>query len=190
MNLDPTTVFGLFTYGGPSGSNEIDIEAALWGQTDPNATNLAYTIYPADVKDASKNISSEIRVPSTAQGTYSTHRFEWSKERVSLKSFYGHTDDPNNSNVIYSWTTPDTFTPLMPVAPAPIIMNLWSFEKQPPANQQPVEFIIHEFKYTPAQSKRKRVQYYKRKTNQRHSKLQQYRQSKRKFLDQLSFVSK
>jgi hypothetical protein len=124
MNLDPATVFGLFTYGGPSGSNEIDIEAALWGQTDPNATNLTYTIYPADVKDAAKNISSGIRVPSTAQGTYSTHHFEWSKERVSRKSFYGHTDDPNDPNVIYSWTTPDTFTPLMSVSPAPIIINL------------------------------------------------------------------
>jgi hypothetical protein len=76
----------------------------------------------------------------------------------------------------------------MPVIPAPIFMNLWSFEKKPCANGKTVEFIIHEFKYTPAQGKRKRMQTSKRNNqrqqtensfvNKRYSTLQQHYQFK------------
>jgi hypothetical protein len=58
-SLHLATVFGLFISRGQSGSHGIDIEAALWGRKEPNVHNLAYTVYPSDIKDAQKNVLKE-----------------------------------------------------------------------------------------------------------------------------------
>lgn len=42
---------------------------------------------------------------------------------------------------------------LIPTAPMPIYMNLWRTEA--PSNDQPVEIIISDFRFTPAKASRR-----------------------------------
>jgi hypothetical protein len=77
--LDPNVVLGLFSYQGPPGTNEIDIEMARWG--DPNNPNLHYTIWPSFADSACQ--SDMYACPRgesfnfTLSGTYTTHRYIW-----------------------------------------------------------------------------------------------------------------
>lgn len=50
--FDPNVVLGLFTYGGcgKDSIDEIDIEMAIWGEIDPAASNLFFTIWPRQQK--------------------------------------------------------------------------------------------------------------------------------------------
>ncbi|CAF2521384.1 unnamed protein product [Rotaria sp. Silwood2] len=143
--FDPNVVLGLFTYGGVDRTNEIDIEVAKWGQTDPEAPNFSYTVYPATLGIA--EVSSETRI--SLQGTYTTHQFTWSRDKVSFLSQHGFMTLPNQ-NILYSYQTPGTFTSSMPYIRAPLHMNLWMFNGTPPTDGNSVEIIIHNFKYTKA----------------------------------------
>jgi len=144
--LDTNVVLGLFTYGGIDGTNEIDIEVAKWGRTEPEASNFFYTVYPHTLGVA-KPVSSGMRL--SLQGTYTTHQFIWSLKNVALQIQGGFIYEPK-ANVIFSYTTPQHFTSAMPYISAPLHMNLWAFKGQPPTNGQEVEIIIHDFKYTKA----------------------------------------
>jgi hypothetical protein len=145
--FDTNVVLGLFTYGGVDGTNEIDIEVAKWGLTDPAASNLFYTVYPRTL-GAAKPVSSGTRL--SLQGTYTTHQFVWSAENVSSQIQGGFIDQSNTENLIFSYSTPNTFTSAMPYINAPLHMNLWAFQGKPPTNGQEVEIIIHHFEYIKA----------------------------------------
>ncbi|CAF1492592.1 unnamed protein product [Adineta ricciae] len=148
--LDPKLVLGLFTYPtpaeGPDRTNEIDIEWSKWGQTDQNATNLGYTIYPRTEGGpiVSKNKKQGLN------GTYTTSAFTWSPNGVKLESYHGHTT--KDENKFFEWTTPYGFANACPIAPVPIHMNLWIHQEEipgmSPLNGEEVEVIIHNFKFT------------------------------------------
>jgi hypothetical protein len=44
--IDPNVVFSMFSYAGPDGTKEIDIEFARWG--NPKFFNGSWTVYPND----------------------------------------------------------------------------------------------------------------------------------------------
>ncbi|CAF0789806.1 unnamed protein product [Rotaria sordida] len=144
--FDTNVVFGLFTYGGVDGTNEIDIEVAKWGRTEPEASNFFCTVYPHSLGVA-KQVSSGTRI--SLQGTYTTHQFTWTFNNVQFQSQHGFQSSPNQ-NILYSYQTPVTFTSVMPYISAPLHMNLWAFQGKPPTNGQEVEIIIHDFKYIKA----------------------------------------
>lgn len=142
--FDTNVVFGLFTYGGEDGTNEIDIEIARWGQPDPRANNLSYTIYPS-ARNTTDRVTSGTLM--TLDGTYTTHQFQWSKDNVTLQSQNGFQTSPNE-NVFFTYQTPASFTPYMPVSDALLHMNLWAFEGRPPTDGKEVEIVIHDFQYS------------------------------------------
>ena len=144
--LDTNVVLGLFTYGGADGTNEIDIEVAKWGATQPEASNLFYTVYPYSLEVA-KPVSSGTRI--SLQGTYTTHYFTWFPNKVAYQSQHGFMTSPNQQT-FFSYETPLSFASAMPHMSAPLHMNLWAFKGRPPTDGQQVEIIIHGFKYTQA----------------------------------------
>jgi hypothetical protein len=90
-------------------------------------------------------VSSGTRI--SLQGTYTTHQFIWTPDNVAFQSQHGFRDSPNE-NLFYSYQTPIAFTSAMPHIGAPLHMNLWAFQGRPPTNNEEVEIIIHNFKYT------------------------------------------
>jgi hypothetical protein len=145
--LDPNVVLGLFTYGGVDGTNEIDIEFSTWGQTDPTASNLFYTVYPSALGVA-QPVSDGTRI--SLQGTYTTNQFTWTSQHVASQIQGGFISGSKTKNLIFSYTTPTNFSSAMPYISAPVHMNLWCFQGKPPINGQEVEIIIHNFYYTKA----------------------------------------
>lgn len=143
--FDPNVVFGLFTYGGVDGTNEIDIEIAKWGQTDSRASNYFYTIYPYALGVA-RPTSSGTRL--SLSGTYTTHQFIWSPRLITLQIQGGFMTSSQTQNVIFSYKTPANFSCAIPYVSAPLHMNLWAFRGKPPINGREVEIIIHGFQYT------------------------------------------
>lgn len=142
--FDTNVVLGLFTYGGVDGTNEIDIEVARWGQTESVAPNLSYTIYPRAL-NAGQRVSSSKHI--SLGGTYTTHRFEWTKDYVSLQSQNGFQNSPNQ-DVFFKYKTPASFASIMPIVTAPLHMNLWIDRGRPPTDGKEVEIVIHDFQYT------------------------------------------
>ncbi|CAF0976023.1 unnamed protein product [Rotaria sp. Silwood1] len=144
--FDPRVVLGLFTYGGVDGTNEIDIEVAKWGRTELVASNYFYTVYPHTLGIA-QPVSNGTRI--SLQGTYTTHQFTWTSDKVSFLGQHGFMTSPTE-NIFYSYQTPTAFAPSIPYTSAPLHMNLWLFQGKPPMNGQEVEIIVHDFQYTNA----------------------------------------
>jgi hypothetical protein len=143
--FDRNVVLGLFTYGGVDGINEIDIEVAKWGRTEPEALNLFYTVYPRtlDAKQVSNGTLMSL------QGTYTTHQFTWTSEHVAFQGQHGFMNS-SDQNIFSSYQTPPSFSRVMPYLDAPLHMNLWAFQGKPPTDGREVEIILHDFKYTKA----------------------------------------
>mgnify|MGYP000863207142 CR=1 FL=1 len=144
--LDPNIVLGLFTYPtpnvGPDGTNEIDIEFARWGSPSHPPGN--YTVYPA----VTGRPPTAHTFNFTLQGTYTTQRFTWQTKSMLFQSLHGHTD--TNANEFSRWTfAPRQPSKDIPQKPVPVHINLWLFQGHAPTNQQPVEVVIHQFKFTP-----------------------------------------
>jgi hypothetical protein len=148
--LDPNVVLGLFSYQGPPGTNEIDIEMARWG--DPNNPNLNYTIWPSFADSACQSDPTTCprgnSFPFSLSGTYTTHRYIWSSTDILFKSLHDHVD--NNDNQFARWRfTPASYTKRIPQDPMPVHMNLWLLDGLPPTDGQPVEIVIRSFTYKP-----------------------------------------
>ncbi|CAF3418158.1 unnamed protein product [Rotaria sp. Silwood1] len=136
--FDPRVVLGLFTYGGVDGTNEIDIEVAKWGRTELVASNYFYTVYPHTLGIA-QPVSNGTRI--SLQGTYTTHQFTWTSDKISFLGQHGFMTSPTE-NRFYSYQTPTAFAPSIPYTSAPLHMNLWLFQGKPPMNGQTVEIVI------------------------------------------------
>lgn len=143
--LDPNVVLGMFNYPpadvGSDGTNEIDIEVAQWGS--PQAPNLNYTVWPvhAGVDRASQTFRFDLN------GTYSTHRFVWTRDQVRFESIHGHHDDSRYP--IARWATLPDFADNIPQEPMPAFINLWLFDGRPPTDSQEVEIVFTQFEFTP-----------------------------------------
>lgn len=147
--FDQKIVLGLFTYGPPvagaDGTNEIDIEFARWDQNGSAVPNIFNTIWPATLNNSHHGTS----LFYNQTNLKTTHRFTWSSTSISMKSLYGFQDD--DTNLFHSWQSSPNYTSAIPQASAPIHMNLWVFHfgtlDRSPRNGQPVEVVIHDFKY-------------------------------------------
>ena len=142
-SLDKNVVFGMFNYSGNDGYDEMDIEYAKWGNAAAN--NLNYTIYPA-TGNPNPAYATYTQSISTPDGTYTTQRFKRTANQVILKSLHGFQDGNVNLFASKTFSSPPTS---ISTASMPIFMNLWLFQGLAPSNNQSVEVIIHEFKYTP-----------------------------------------
>ncbi len=142
--FDHWVVLGLFPYGppalGPDGSNEIDIEYSRWGNA--SGTNGWWTIYP----DSGKTIGQK-SYDFSLEGTHTTSRFKWNDKAIKYWLLGGFQPVERTVNVINSWNyAPTNFSKQIPQKAMPLHMNLWLFRGHAPANGQPVEVIIHDFK--------------------------------------------
>ncbi len=142
--FDRNVVLGLFTYGTVDTTDEIDIEMAKWGRQEPQASNLFYTVYPRAL-NTTKPSSSGVRM--ALQGTYTTHQFKWTESFVSFQSQNGF-QNSSTQNVFFTYQTPATFAPYMPISSVPLHMNLWAFEGNAPTDGREVEIVLHDFQYT------------------------------------------
>jgi len=144
--FDPWVVLGLFPYGppalGPDGSNEIDIEYSRWGNA--GGTNGWWTIYPGSGKTIGQKA-----FRFSLSGTYTTSRFNWSNKEIKYWLMGGFQPLETTTNVIASWNyLPVKFSKDIPQHAMPLHMNFWLYQGHAPANGQPVEIIIHDFKKT------------------------------------------
>ncbi|RFZ92319.1 hypothetical protein D0C36_12865 [Mucilaginibacter conchicola] len=141
-NLNKNIVLGLFDYSGIDGRDEIDIEFARWG--NDAWPNLNYTIFPK-VGDPATPASYSQNF-TTPGGTYTTHRFKRTASSVVFKSLYGFQDGDTNLFLTKTFTSPATSISSKSM---PVLLNLWCYNGLAPSNGQPVEIVIHEFKFTP-----------------------------------------
>ena len=148
--MDRNVVLGLFNYAaseeiGPSGTNEIDIEITPWGDKQ-NPNRLNWTVYP--YKAGPKAVA-EHRVLKLS-GDASTHRFIWSASQIDYASYDGYPDSPGFA-LLHSWVyAPDDPATHIPQVPLVLHINLWLLEGIP-EKDKPVEVIIRNFRFTPAE---------------------------------------
>ncbi|CEK12235.1 glycoside hydrolase family 16 protein [Legionella hackeliae] len=145
-NLDPNVVFGLFNYptkdGGPDGTNEIDIEFSKWAATEPTASNISYTVWPAILAPNKTVLSFSINL----DGDYSTHGFTWERNKIFYQSGFGHHQDYRYP--IFNWLfAPPDYNKRIPQKSLPIHINLWLVGGKPPTNHKEIELIIKQFCY-------------------------------------------
>lgn len=143
--FDRNMVLGFFTYGSLDRTNEIDIEVALWGRTEVQASNFFYTVFPNELNVGPVSKGKRIALND---GTYTTHQFTWTRDHVSFRSQYGFKTSPTE-DVFFTYQTPASFTPHMPVLSVPLHMNLWIFNGGVPTDNKEVEIVVHGFQYTP-----------------------------------------
>jgi hypothetical protein len=138
--LDPWVVLGLFPYKGPDGRNEIDIEYTRWGNA--SGDNGWWTVYPN-----SGTTIGQTHFNFALSGTYTTSRFTWSSSGVQYWLLGGFQPVGTTLNVINSWNyRPANPNRNIPQKAMPLHMNLWLYQGHAPANAQPAEVIIRDFK--------------------------------------------
>jgi hypothetical protein len=138
--LDPNIVFSMFSYAGPDGVNEIDIEYAKWGNAIEK--NAWWTVYPNDAQGAKDSLGFELGL----KGAYSTSRYSWSKIGVHYWMLGGRQPLSSSKNLLKEWNyAPQDAGHHIPQSPMPLHFNLWLFEGKPPADGKPVEIVVHGF---------------------------------------------
>jgi len=139
--LDPNVVFSMFSYKGPDGVKEIDVEFAKWG--NDAEMNAWWTVYPDD-KTVKK---SDIGFDLNRIGVFTTSRYEWTQQGVHYWLLGGHQPIGSLTNVIKQWDfKPQNPVHQVPQTPMPLEFNLWLFQGRPPKDGKPVEIVIHSFK--------------------------------------------
>jgi len=129
--FDRNVVFGFFLWADdPAYSHrEIDIEIASWGKSE--APNGQFVVQPHDRPERKVHFVIADNKPCELG-------FSWSPGKVVGYSHHGPTQFEHR------------FTRGVPAAKDETVrMNLWLFRGEPPSNEQPVEVIISEFRFTP-----------------------------------------
>lgn len=144
--LDRNIVFGLFNHPTPdvgkTGTNEIDIEFAKWGNLRAAIGN--YTVWSATDRGTRETKGFSFCL----SGTYTTHRFVWAPTSVAFQSLHGHRDD--NRNEFARWRyRPQNPTLHISRKSMPVQMNLWCHRGRRPHDERPVEVVVRAFKFTP-----------------------------------------
>jgi len=138
--LDPNIVFSMFSYAGPDGVRETDIEYARWG--NPKAKNGNWTVYPNDNKGKTGQKTFEFKL----DGSYTTSRFIWSSTGIQYFLLGGHQHVDSLANLIQEWNyQPADPSHMITQSPIPLHFNLWLFEGHAPTDGKPVEIIVHSF---------------------------------------------
>ena len=136
--LDKNIVLGLFNYSNKDGLDEMDIEFARWGNAA--LPNLNYTVWPTQ-KSAVKN--NTFAKEYLQQSSYSTQQFTRYEDSVAFTTFNGKDVDSKNVVASYTCVPPASVSKLE----MPVHINLWLFEGKTPADNKPVEIIVHSFSY-------------------------------------------
>jgi hypothetical protein len=144
--LDENVVLGLFNYPtsdvGPDGTHEIDMEFSRWGNAKNPMGN--FTVWP--VEQGRKQVSRSF--PFTLTSDQTTHRLIWRHDQVRFQSLQDHQNDDREE--IQAWVyAPNVASLHISQQPMPVHINLWLFKGLAPKNNQEVEVIIHDFKFTP-----------------------------------------
>lgn len=124
--------------GVPDGTNEVDIEVSKWG--NENGKNLLYNCF-----STTNGITRGSNYDMKLNGSYTTHRFQWTPDHVSYESMHGHQNDSTFQFV--NWTTPSDIAHLIPSMELTVHINLWLFEGRPPSDGKPVEVVIKRFRH-------------------------------------------
>ncbi|MEE8572803.1 MAG: hypothetical protein V3T20_06050, partial [Gemmatimonadota bacterium] len=145
--LDPSVVFGLFTwqYGpcwhesylwwGPY--NEFDIEFSRWGDAGSDIGQFV-----AQPWDWPGNVS---RFDATfSEGEITSHAIRWLSDRVECRSWRGGPLDEAPENMIHSWTYSGPHVP-RPEQPR-VHLNLWRCCGEPATDQ---EVLLNAFTFFP-----------------------------------------
>lgn len=146
--LDPNVVFSMFSYQGPDGLKEIDIEYAKWGI--PRAKNLWWTVWPND--NEGQKADKGLSVDQNEDGSHpmipvSDLMFTWSSSAVR----YGSIESTNLDTItdFHDWNYhPTDYLHQIPQTPMPLHFNLWLFKGRPPTDGRPVEVIVRSFSKT------------------------------------------
>jgi hypothetical protein len=138
--LDPNIIFSMFSYAGPDGTKEIDIEYAKWGNAKEK--NLWWTVYPNDKQGKKTGTGFDFKL----DGGYTTSRYTWSKSGIHYWMLGGHQPIGSMTNLMDEWND----APAMPEHsitqnPIPLHFNLWLFQGKPPVDGKPVEIVVHSF---------------------------------------------
>jgi len=143
--LDQNIVFSMFSYAGPDGTKEIDIEYAKWGNAKEK--NAWWTVYPNDKTVKQKSYGFNL----TLDGSDSTSRYTWTKEGVHYWMLGGHQPIDSLENKIDEWNFhPDNADHAITQNPIPLHFNLWLFEGKLPTDGKTVEMIVHSFTFKKA----------------------------------------
>ena len=142
--LDDHVVLGLFNYPtadvGPDATHEIDIEFARWGIAGNPIGN--YTVWPVDktLKPTSKTFGFSL------PGVSSTHRFEWSPQRLQFRSFSGFQEADGIPLAEWLYEPVDAAKRIAQ-KPMPVHINLWLFQGRPPRDGREIEVVIRAFEF-------------------------------------------
>ncbi|MFH1373438.1 MAG: hypothetical protein ABII79_06570 [bacterium] len=134
-SLDYNAVFAGFVY--ESQSREIDIE---FSRVLANPHNAQYVVQPWNV---SGNIV-HYDMPAVAK---TSHRFIWTADSISFKSWRGHEADPTHATLIYQWEY--TGGDIPPPGGERMRFNLWLFDGDPPEQNKADEVVVSSFSFSP-----------------------------------------
>jgi uncharacterized integral membrane protein len=150
--FDPNIVGGLFLYPtpevGPDGTHEIDIEWAHWGHAETPIGN--YTVWPARADALKKHpLENTHPFPMALSGDFSTHRWIWERDAIDFASFHGYRLD--DAALIHRWRfAPPQAADYISQSPMLLHFNLWLFRGHAPLDNQEVEMVIRDFRFTSA----------------------------------------
>jgi hypothetical protein len=140
--LDPNVIFSMFSYDGPDGVKEIDIEYAKWG--NPKDKNCWWTVYPEDrsVKKGFTGFDFHLK------GVFTTSRYDWTQTGVDYLLLGGHQVPTSSTNLMNSWAyKPEGPSHSVPQHAMPLHFNLWLFQGKPPTDGHEVEIVVHRFDF-------------------------------------------
>lgn len=143
--LDQNLIFSMFSYAGPDGVNEIDIEYAKWGKAEEKS--CWWTVYPNDAtkKDTSQGYAIDLKSPKL------TSRYTWTPTNVDYAILGGFEPLGSKKNLIDAWNfAPSDPQAQVPQSKEPLHFNLWLFKGNPPTDGKPVEIVVRDFKFVPA----------------------------------------
>jgi len=146
--LHPDLVLGLFTYSetGWYHNREIDIEFSSWGADARNAEPSGQFVVQPYEQDGhlAAFSSAPLDGPSTQQ-------FVWTKSRIDFASWLGYGDrpPPGDASLVSAWSFTDA--KLIPKPSAPLHINLYLMNGQPPGDKEgSIVAIIDSFTFVPA----------------------------------------
>jgi len=103
--------------------------------------NAQYVVQPSKIHGNIKRW----KVPNN--GSSSTHRINWASESINFLSFNNNREIEPYGSTINSWSYVGPNIPNR--AKETIRINLWMFNSQPPSNEDEVEIVITDFKFSP-----------------------------------------
>ena len=145
-HLDPNIVFSMFSYAGPDGTKEIDIEYAKWGNAKEK--NSWWTVYPNDTQGKKESHGFNLSL----DGAFTTQRYAWSAEGVHYWVLGGHQPIDSVTDKIEEWNhRPSDAKHSITQNKIPLHFNLWLFEGKPPTDGKEVEIVVKTFAFVRAQ---------------------------------------